>query len=139
MMVSARVDYACRALLELANRYEARQPVPLRQITSNHEIPAQFLAQILQQLKSAGLIASTRGASGGYQLARAPENITLWDVVIAIEGLPRQETEAHSAVSRCLLRTWHELAEHRETVLRETTLELLLEKVRMDSGSMYYI
>jgi Rrf2 family protein len=140
MTVSARVDYACRALLELSSRYETRQPVPLRQITGTHAIPAQFLAQILQQLKSVGMIQSTRGACGGYRLSRDPAEISLWDVVVAIEGQPRSEpAEADSAMSRCLRRTWDDLSEYRASQLRATTLQSLLDEARVDAGTMYYI
>ena len=76
MMFSAKAEYACLASLELAARYGDPKPVRLTDITEKHDIPPRFLVQILLQLKGAGLIASTRGASGGYQLARAPEKIS---------------------------------------------------------------
>lgn len=141
MTISARVDYACRALLELASHYETGQPVPLRQISSNHNLPAQFLAQILQQLKSVGLIHSTRGAAGGYQLARPPSSISLWEVVVAIEGAGTAGAagQESSAFVRCLRQVWDELAEQRQAQLRETTLQQLVEAARVESGSMYYI
>lgn len=103
-------------------------------------MPAQFLSQILQQLKSSGLIVSTRGAHGGYRLSRSPGEINLWDVVVAIEGVPSNESgDENSAFSRCLQQTWSELAEQREQQLCDLTLEVLLERARNDAGAMYYI
>src|SRR4051812_16472114 len=85
MFVSAKAEYACLAMLELAHLYGRPQPVRLSEIAEKHGIPQRFLVQILLQLKGAGLIASTRGAAGGYQLARRPDKITLADVLTPID------------------------------------------------------
>src|SRR5262245_12784322 len=76
MRVSAKAEYACIAMIELAVNYREPVPVRLKLIAEAHGIPQGFLVQILQQLKVAGLVASTRGASGGYQLGRPPEQIS---------------------------------------------------------------
>src|SRR5215475_6331543 len=78
--VSAKTEYACIAMLELSASYGAHEPVRIRKIAEEHGIPSRFLVQILLQLKGAGLVTSTRGAAGGYQLAKAPEEITLAEV-----------------------------------------------------------
>jgi len=77
MKVSAKTEYACIAMLELAAHYGTGQPVRVRRIAERHEVPARFLVQILLQLKGAGLVASVRGAAGGYQLLKPPEQVTL--------------------------------------------------------------
>src|SRR5262245_53869426 len=84
-LFSAKAEYACIAMLELAAQYGDPQPVRLKNIADAHEIPQRFLVQILLQLKGAGLVISTRGASGGYLLARAPDQISLADVVRVID------------------------------------------------------
>lgn len=94
MKLSAKTEYACLAMLALAEEFDSGEPVQLRRIADEHGIPARFLVQILAQLKGAALVASTRGASGGYRLARPPHEITLCDVIEAIEGLPRPESNA---------------------------------------------
>jgi len=85
---SAKAEYACIAMLELAARHGTAHPVRLKAIAEAHRIPQRFLVQILLQLKSAGLVVSLRGALGGYQLARSPEKISLAEVINAIEREP---------------------------------------------------
>ena len=81
MLFSAKAEYACVAMLELAARYADPQPVRLADIANKHGISDRFLVQILLDLKRAGLVDSTRGAAGGYQLARNPDDITLDDIL----------------------------------------------------------
>src|SRR3954447_8066540 len=77
---SAKAEYACIAMLELAARHGPAHPVRLKAIAGAHRIPQRFLVQILLQLKGAGLVVSARGAAGGYQLPRPPDAITLADI-----------------------------------------------------------
>src|SRR6185312_7109349 len=81
MLFSAKAEYACVALLELAARFNDPRPVRLADVADKHGIPPRFLVQILLDLKRAGLVASTRGAAGGYALARSPDEITLFDIL----------------------------------------------------------
>src|ERR1700704_6494332 len=114
MKLSAKTEYACIAVLELARRFETREPVRIREIADEHGIPGRFLVQILLQLKGAGYVASTRGALGGYQLLKPPEDITLGEVMSVIEG---QETEVTSTgpttspTARVLVQVWREIAQ----------------------------
>src|SRR5581483_178249 len=85
MRVSAKAEYACVAMLELALNYRDPQPVRIKSIADAQGIPQRFLVQILLQLKTAGLVASVRGAAGGYQLARPPHAITLAEIIAAID------------------------------------------------------
>ena len=85
MRLSLRGEYAVRALLVLGLNYE--QPVVrIQTISDQQNIPKRFLEQILNDLKSAGIVQSKRGVGGGYRLARRPEQITLASVVRHIEG-----------------------------------------------------
>ena len=86
MIVSAKTEYACIAVLELAARHSRDEPVRIREIAEAHGVPSRFLVQILLQLKSAGLVQSIRGAAGGYVLAREPEEITLLDVMTVVDA-----------------------------------------------------
>ena len=98
MRISAKAEYACIAMLELAANYAEPQPVRIKAIADAHGIPQRFLVQILLQLKTAGLVASVRGAAGGYQLARPPDDITLADVINAIDAAssrPRRPRRRH--------------------------------------------
>ena len=93
MLFSARAEYACLAMLELAAQYGNPKPVPLTDIANKHGISSpRFLVQILIQLNKAGLVTSTRGAAGGYHIAKRPADITLADVIAAVEGTEQAGT-----------------------------------------------
>jgi len=85
MKLSLRGEYALRALLVLGLNY-GQAVVRIRTISLQQNVPKRFLEQILNDLKSAGIVQSRRGAAGGYRLARAPEEITLAEIVRHIEG-----------------------------------------------------
>src|SRR5260370_12782677 len=76
MKLSAKTEYACLAMLQLAAAYSNGEPLQIRRIADVHGIPSRFLVQILLQLKGASLVVSTRGAAGGYRLARRPARHT---------------------------------------------------------------
>src|SRR3954451_19206580 len=84
--VSTRGDYASRALLSLALHGDAHGPTSVRDIAERTGLPQPYLEQILLALKGAGLVRSKRGVGGGYVLARPPEEITLGQIVSAVDG-----------------------------------------------------
>ena len=86
MRVSTRGDYACRALLSLALHDNGETPTSVRDIAERTALPQPYLEQILLALKGAGLVRSKRGVGGGYVLARPPAEITLAEVVSAVDG-----------------------------------------------------
>jgi Rrf2 family transcriptional regulator, iron-sulfur cluster assembly transcription factor len=83
--LSNKGRYGVRALFDIAFHSEGR-PTQIREISERELIPARFLEQIFQDLKKAGLIGSKRGPRGGYHLARPPSEISLGDVLRALEG-----------------------------------------------------
>jgi Rrf2 family protein len=85
MRTTAKADYAVRAAVELA-AVGTGEPVKAEHIAEAQSIPLNFLENILAELRRAGIVESRRGASGGYLLARPPEEITLADVIRAVEG-----------------------------------------------------
>ena len=87
MQITRQADYALRAILYLARDYGDKDTrASTSQIAEDQEIPASFLAKIISQLSIAGIIQTSRGAKGGVRLARKPEDISLLDVVEAIDG-----------------------------------------------------
>src|SRR5436190_10132805 len=92
MKVSTRGDYAARALLSLA-LHGSERPTSVKEIAERTHLPQPYLEQILLAVKGAGLVRSKRGVGGGYVLARAADEITLADIVAAVEGpqLPMPE------------------------------------------------
>jgi Rrf2 family protein len=83
--VSAKVDYALRAAVELA-ALEDEWPVKGERLASGQGIPLRFMENILGELRQSGIVASKRGAEGGYMLARPPGDIALADVIRAVDG-----------------------------------------------------
>jgi len=129
-------------MLELAARYHDPEPIRIRQIAEQHGIPSRFLVQILLQLKGAGLVASTRGASGGYQLTRPPDQITLAQVLAPLEGQeaqPATNSKNDSPGALALLDVWQEIHRARQEMLEATTLADLVERARGRDEHMYYI
>jgi len=142
MKVSAKTEYACLAMLELAAHYGSNEPVRIRNIADEHGIPSRFLVQILLQLKGAGFVASTRGASGGYQLVKPPEEISLGEVMAVIEGQDTEvtsSTNSRSATARVLKSAWREVAQVEYDTLRSITFADLVSRIKRQSENMFYI
>ena len=141
-MISAKSQYACIALLELATHYESAQPVQVRRIADAHGIPSRFLVQILLQMKAAGLVTSSRGASGGYRLARDPSEITLSDAMSIMDSSANELapcTGVATNTSSVLLETWNEQLSIQRDFLEGITFADLAANVRERSAEMYYI
>src|SRR3989338_8928980 len=85
MKVSAKTDYACRALLELALRWPSSTPLRVNDIAEHQKIPMKFLIHILIHLKQLGFVESIRGKKGGYMLVKVPKEIRLSDIVRSFE------------------------------------------------------
>src|SRR4051794_3235405 len=126
MKISAKAEYACLAMLELAAQRAKAQPVSIKAIAERHGLSSGFLIQILLQLKGVGLTASSRGASGGYQLARAPDKIRLADVVDAIDGPPKTTSALSSlpasGLTRAILDTWQRAQRAERNIVEKLTL-----------------
>ena len=140
MKLSAKTEYACLAMLQLAQEYESGEPVQIRRIADEHGIPSRFLVQILLQLKGASLVASTRGAAGGYRLARPPREITLAEVIEVMEGDERPQTNAGkpTPLVGALLHLCRELGDAQRDRLDDTTLADLVEQAA-EREPMWYI
>ena len=85
MRISAKADYAVRAAVELAAATDER-PVKAERIASAQDIPLNFLENILGELRHAGVVRSHRGAEGGFRLAKPADEITIADIIRAVEG-----------------------------------------------------
>lgn len=143
MRISAKAEYACLALLELASQHRAGQPVSIKAIADLHGISSGFLIQILLQLKGAGLAASSRGASGGYQLSRAPDQITLAEIIDAIDGPPKTASALsplpESPLINVILSTWQRVQRAERAILEHLSLADLLEEARGGESLSYQI
>ncbi len=144
MRISAKAEYACVAMLELASNFGDPQPIRIKAIADAQGIPQRFLVQILLQLKTAGLVASVRGAAGGYQLARPPETISLASVINAIDDrtlTPRSalgENNRTPAVES-LLAVWKEVQTEEHRLLQKLTLAELVRRAQQGNSLSYQI
>ena len=86
-MISQTVDYSLRAMVVLACRYN--RVTSVREIAENTKVPSPYLAKLMRQLVRAQLVESQRGVGGGFMLARPPREISIWDVVQAIDPIQR--------------------------------------------------
>jgi Rrf2 family protein len=126
MRVSAKVDYAVRASVELAAAADG--PVKGERIAHAQDIPLKFLENILLELKHAGLVQSQRGADGGYWLARPPDEIALADVIRAVEGPIanvrglRPEQVEYGGAAQPLREVWIAVRANLRAVLETVTL-----------------
>ena len=126
MRVSAKADYALRAAAELAAADVG--PMKAERISDAQEIPIKFLESILLELKHAGIVRSQRGPDGGYALARPANEISLADVIRAVEGPiatvrgVRPDDIDYDGAARALASVWIDLRTAMRGVLQDTTL-----------------
>lgn len=145
MKLTARTEYAALAAIELARRAADDAPVGLRAICEAQQVPSRFLVHILLELKRAGIVASVRGASGGYRLARPPESITLLEIRDAVEGPSESPSPITSDLARrsrdaaVLTLAWQAAARAESDILHGTTLADLVARSRSVAQAMYYI
>lgn len=142
MELSARIEYALLALLEMASRPDRREPIKINEITANQPIPDRYLEQILTSLRRSGIVQSQRGARGGYVLTREPWQITLLEVVSSIEGDRKEKDPNVSSVERDLVHeVWQQADDAFESILSRYTLEDLCQRRndQLQVHPMYHI
>ncbi len=137
MNISSRCEYACRAILELAQNGNNPNPVTAVHIAEKRDIPEKYLVHILLQLKRAGLVRSVRGAQGGYLLGRDPDTISLLDIVLAIDGSIMDPLPVNDSGGTDLKPAWREVSSQIEKVLSRFLVSDIL--ARAAKGSMFYI
>lgn len=124
--IPAKVDYGLRALLSLA---AAGAPKTTEQLAADQGLPPRFLGAILAELRRAGLVASQRGADGGYRLARPPAEITCADVIRVLDGPLaevrgyRPEATSYEGPASHLQEVWVAVRAALRQVLEQVTLE----------------
>jgi Rrf2 family iron-sulfur cluster assembly transcriptional regulator len=130
--VSTRGDYAARALLSLALHGEDR-PTSVKEIAERTSLPQPYLEQILLAVKGAGLVQSKRGVGGGYVLARPPEQITLAEIIAAVDGpLITLMGEHDHCEGHCILQeVWVYVSEEMRLLLEGFTLAELIKRTRV--------
>jgi Rrf2 family protein len=131
------VDYACRVLAQLARHHGEGRLSHIEELAKIEAVPANYLVQILSELRNGGLITSRRGKHGGYVLSRPPEKITLYDIVKLIEGdLLELGGNADGQSGKRVQQVWRDVRATLETKCKSYTLDMLMTK---GPGEMYYI
>ena len=143
LKVSQKLEYAMRAMIELAQRRDEGVLVPAREIAERQQVPLRFLEHQLGALSKAGLVESFRGAGGGCRLARDPGEITVAQIADAIEGqiypMFCLEPSDHTcfADSHCGLQGfWADVARAVQNVFEETTVADLAVRHRSSTGPL---
>lgn len=138
MKISARTRYGVRLMLSLALNY-GKGPFLLRDIAKDEQISEKYLSQIVIPLKAKGLVNSFRGAHGGYALAKTPSQISIKEIVEALEGelnligrIKDSSSSSSSSYSQVSIRIthniWNELSEKMAKILGSTTLDDLVKE-----------
>lgn len=144
MNITAKSKYAVRALVELAQR-PSDAPVPLVTIAEAREIPTQFLEQLFAALRRGGILQSHRGVYGGFSFNRPPDQVTVLDVVEALDGAIEPALCTTSEACRrqpvcSASEVWVQAKLAVEEVLSGVTIrELADREAARDGASMYYI
>ncbi len=127
MRISAKADYAVRAAVELAGA-TGDKPVKAERIATAQDIPLNFLENILGELRHAGIVRSHRGADGGFRLAKSPDELTIADIIRAVEGPlasvrggPPEET-SYPGTSAALPRVWIAVRANLRRVVEHVTV-----------------
>jgi Rrf2 family cysteine metabolism transcriptional repressor len=128
LSITTKSPYAIAALAELG-RCGEQGPIPISELARRREIPVQFLEQLFATLRRAGLLRSYRGVKGGYSFARAPETMTVLEVVELLDGPLGAGSSGVFA----------EAADAARAVLSAITIAELIEREAGETGVMYYI
>jgi len=138
--LSVKSDYAARAVLGLARHYATGAAIRVEDLAADQNVPANYLVQILIELKAQGIARSVRGKDGGYLLARPPAEISLGAVIRAVHG-EVFDTPALSDRQKCapeLRRAWQRLQTTLDTVANQITFQQLADEGG-EKEKMYYI
>src|SRR5262249_24448863 len=127
--VTSKSRYAVVALAELARA--GSDPMPIGQVPERRGIPVQFLEQLFSTLRRAGILTSHRGAKGGYTLARSPEDISVLEVVQALDGVVGQEGKEAGGI-------WEEGGEALRSTFRATSLADIARREAEGAGAGIY-
>lgn len=143
LKLSKKIQYATQVMIQLAAEYHCKQLL-LKEIAERQGISEKYLWQLIAPLKNGGLINSTRGSQGGYELSRHPQKITLEDIVGHLEG-PIAEPFDQAVILNCTdsiatvtLETWNEISKKIKKYLSGITLDDLLKRQKQKEKILEY-
>ncbi|RKD34621.1 RrF2 family transcriptional regulator [Thermohalobacter berrensis] len=149
MKLSTKGRYGLRAMFELA-KYYGKGPIPLRNIANKQSVSDNYLEQLIAVLKKEGLVNSVRGAQGGYMLAKQPKEITVGEILRALEGniaptdcAVEDEEFTCEREKHCVTKVvWVKIRDSVNEVIDSITLQDMIDeekKLSNNDGYMYYI
>ena len=139
MKISAKIRYGARAMLELASHY-GEGPIELKEIAKKENISIKYLEQVINPLRSNGLVKAIRGSKGGYSLAKPPSEICLYDVIETLEGPLKlieclTDSKVCQKVQSCVTREiWKEVSDAISKIFYSVTLEDMVNRKREKEG-----
>ncbi|MFQ5951949.1 MAG: RrF2 family transcriptional regulator [Candidatus Omnitrophota bacterium] len=138
MRISARCDYACKAVLELALHWPNSMPLQIQEISDKQDIPLKYLPQILLQLKRLDIVESIRGKQGGYLLAKPPYEIQLGPLMREVGGPLLPVVNSATDKVSVFVTIWKEVEDSMAKVLDKITFEDILKKEKGIEGAIVY-
>lgn len=138
MRISARCDYACRAMLELSLHWPSKKPLRTQEISEKQDIPERFLVQILLQLKRDGLVVSSRGKGGGYNLATPPDDIPLGLVMRKMGGRLLPVAESAGKKRSVFDDVWHDAEKAMAKLLDTVTFADIRDRANGEGNVIFY-
>jgi Rrf2 family transcriptional regulator, cysteine metabolism repressor len=137
MKISQKLEYACRAMAQLAKYHDGRTLIRLEDLAQREAVSANFLVQILNDLRRAGLIDSRRGKAGGYLLARAADQVSLRQIVEAVDPVLLQcSTTIDGDSGQAVSRAWQKIS----SSLQHSLDQIMLDQLTSDPAApMFYI
>lgn len=140
MRISAKCIYASKALLELSLHWPKKEPLAIQKISERQNIPMKYLVHILIQLKSIGLVDSTRGKEGGYTLTKSPDKINLGEVMREIQGPLLQVAGSDTKDTSVFVSIWEDLEDTMTKTLDKVNFKDIRNKAKkMESVIVYQI
>jgi Rrf2 family protein len=133
--ISQKLEYACRATVQLAKSTDSI--LRLEEIAQRENVSSNFLVQILNALRSQGIIQSKRGKHGGYFLERNPEDISLYEIIKAVNsGVVADVTVKNGDSAEQVANTWVKISNEIDSLLKKTSLQDMMGN---ENTYMYYI
>ena len=142
MELSCKSEYALLALLALATHYQSGEPIQIRKIASEKNIPDRYLEQLLAILRRAGLVRALRGAKGGYILVKDPRQISLFEILSCLDGIEKQDPKCQNTLESVVIdELWQEANQAAQAVLKRYSLQDLSDRTqaKRNLNLMYYI
>ena len=142
MRLTAKVIYACRAITELALWHDKKVPIQLQAISKAQHIPEKFLVQLLLRLKNAHIVSSSRGILGGYNLLRSPTQLSVADVVRAVDDSVINEnsmpiSNGKNRTDKIFNRLWSDINHTVTETLEKLTFDAIVAQIKNEQLTYY--